>query len=297
MYPQYPYYSYSNECMNIPITFPAQHQDKQPGMEYMMNPKPIFDNPYYIPSNKLKNKVAIITGGDSGIGRAISILFAKEGCNIVIVYLNEDKDAELTKNIVERYGVKCLLIRKDLKNPESSKEITNEVINKFNRIDILINNCAVQYVQEDFLNISDEQLKETFETNIFSFFYLTKAVLPYLKPNSSIINTTSITAFNGKKNLVDYSASKGAITVFTKSLALNLANKKIRVNAIAPGPIWTPLTVSSFSASEVERFGLDTAMKRAGQPFELAPAYLYLASDDSRYVTGQVIHVNGGSIV
>ena len=297
MYPEYPYYSYANECLNIPVTFPPQRQDKQPGMEYLMEPKPIFDNPYYIPSNKLKGKVAIITGGDSGIGRAISILFAKEGANIAIVYLNEDKDAAFTKSIVEKYGVKCLLIRKDLRIPDSSKEIVQEVITKFSRIDILINNCAVQYVQNDILNISDEQLKETFETNIFSFFYLTKAVLPYLKPNSSIINTTSITAFNGKKNLIDYSTSKGAITVFTKSLALSLADKRIRVNAVAPGPIWTPLTVSSFSVREIERFGLDTAMKRAGQPFEVAPAYLYLASDDSRYVTGQVIHVNGGSIV
>ena len=299
MYPEYPYYSYTKECLNIPVTFPAQRQDKHPGIEYLMEPKPIFDNPYYISSNKLKGKVAIITGGDSGIGRAISILFAKEGANIVIVYLKEyeDKDAELTKNIVEKYGSKCLLIRKDLKNPDASKEIAEEVLNIFSRIDILINNCGVQYVQNDILNISNEQLKETFETNIFSFFYLTKAVLPYLKAGSSIINTTSITAFNGKRNLIDYSSSKGAVTVFTKSLALSLADKKIRVNAVAPGPIWTPLTVSSFSPQEVERFGLDTAMKRAGQPFEVAPAYLFLASDDSSYVTGQIIHVNGGSIV
>lgn len=297
MYPEYPYYSYTNECLNIPLTFPPDHQDKQPGMEYLMEPKPIFDNPYYIPSNKLKGKVAIITGGDSGIGRAISILFAKEGSNIVIVYLNEDKDAEFTKKLVENYGAKCLLIKKDLKNPDSSKEIVNEVINKFSKIDILINNCAVQYVQNDILNISNEQLKETFETNIFSYFYLTKSVLPYLKPNSSIINTTSITAFDGKKNLIDYSASKGAVTVFTKSLSLSLVNKRIRVNAVAPGPIWTPLTVSSFNIEEIQRFGLDTPMKRAGQPFEVAPAYIYLASDESKYVTGQIIHVNGGSIV
>lgn len=297
MYPEYPYYSYTNECLNIPVSFPGERQDKQPGMEYLMNPKPIFDNPYYIPSNKLKGKVAIITGGDSGIGRAISVLFAKEGASIVIVYLNEDKDAELTKKLVEGYGAKCLLLRKDLRKPESSKEIAQEVMNKFSRIDILINNCAVQYVQNNILNISNEQLKETFETNIFSYFYLTKAVLPYLKATSSIINTTSITAFNGKRNLIDYSSTKGAVTVFTKSLSLSLADKKIRVNAVSPGPIWTPLTVSSFSVEEIKRFGLDTPIKRAGQPFEVAPAYLYLASDDSRYVTGQIIHVNGGSIV
>jgi len=297
MYPEYPYYSYTNECLNIPITFPPQRQEKQPGLEYLMNPKPIYDNPYYIPSNKLKGKVAIISGGDSGIGRAISILFAKEGANIAIVYLDEDKDAEYTKMLVEKYGAKCLLLKKDLKNPDSSKEIVNEVIKSFSKIDILINNCAVQYVQENLLNISNEQLKETFETNIFSFFYLTKAVLPYLKPNSSIINTTSITAFDGKRNLIDYSSTKGAVTVFTKSLSLSLVDNRIRVNAVSPGPIWTPLTISSFSKEEVQRFGLDTPMKRAGQPFEVATAYLYLASDDSRYVTGQIIHVNGGSIV
>ncbi len=297
MYPEYPYFSYTTECLNIPITFPAQHQDIQPGMEYLMNPKPIFDNPYYVPSNKLKGKVAIISGGDSGIGRAISILFAKEGASIVIVYLNEDKDAEATKAIVQNYGAKCLTIKKDLRIPEASQEIVDLVLSKFSKIDIVINNCAVQYVQNSILDISNEQLKDTFETNIFSFFYLTKAALPYLKENASIINTTSITAFNGKINLIDYSASKGAVTVFTKSLALSLASKKIRVNAVSPGPIWTPLTPASFSAEEVERFGLDTALKRAGQPFEVAPAYLYLASDDSRYVTGQIIHVNGGSIV
>ena len=293
----YPYIGFKNESIRIPITFPKQHQDIQPGMEYKMEPLPIFDNPNYIPSDKLKNKVVIISGGDSGIGRAISLLFAKEGADIVICYFNEHEDANYTKRLVENCGRKCLLIPGDLRDPDLSTYITKVTISKFGKIDVLINNCGVQFPQNSILDISNKQLKDTFETNVFSFFYLTKAVLPYLNSNSSIINTTSITAFDGKKNLIDYSATKGAITVFTKSLALSLADKKIRVNAVAPGPIWTPLIPSSFNEDEVEIFGTDVALKRAGQPFELAPAYLYLASDDSKYVTGQILHVNGGSIV
>lgn len=293
----YPYIGFKNESIRIPITFPKQHQDIQPGMEYKMEPLPIFDNPNYIPSDKLKNKVVIISGGDSGIGRAISLLFAKEGADIVICYFNEHEDANYTKRLVENCGRKCLLIPGDLRDPDLSTYITKVTISKFGKIDVLINNCGVQFPQNSILDISNKQLKDTFETNVFSFFYLTKAVLPYLNSNSSIINTTSITAFDGKKNLIDYSATKGAITVFTKSLALSLAGKKIRVNAVAPGPIWTPLIPSSFNEDEVEIFGTDVPLKRAGQPFELAPAYLYLASDDSKYVTGQILHVNGGSIV
>lgn len=297
MYPEYPYYSYTNDCFNVPITFPPQHQEIQPGNEYLMNPKPIFDNPYYIPSGKLRGKVAIVTGGDSGIGRATSILFAKEGAFVVIVYLNEEKDAKYTESVITNYGGKCMLIQKDLRSEQNCMDIIDEVMQNVGKIDILINNAGVQFPKESILDISDEQLKDTFETNIFSYFYITKAALPHLKENSCIINTTSITAFDGKKNLIDYSASKGAVTVFTKSLALSLADKKIRVNAVAPGPIWTPLIPASFSKEEVSRFGLDVPMRRAGQPFELAPTYLYLASDDSRYVTGQILHVNGGSIV
>lgn len=296
-YTNYPYIGFKNESIRIPITFPKQHQDIQPGMEYKMEPLPIFDNPNYIPSDKLKNKVVIISGGDSGIGRAISLLFAKEGADIVICYFNEHEDANYTKRLVENCGRKCLLIPGDLRDPDLSTYITKVTISKFGKIDVLINNCGVQFPQNSILDISNKQLKDTFETNVFSFFYLTKAVLPYLNSNSSIINTTSITAFDGKKNLIDYSATKGAITVFTKSLALSLADKKIRVNAVAPGPIWTPLIPSSFNEDEVEIFGTDVPLKRAGQPFELAPAYLYLASDDSKYVTGQILHVNGGSIV
>lgn len=296
-YPFIPYVGYKDENVKTPLTFPPQHQNIQPGMEYEMNPLPIFDNPNYVASGKLQDKVVIISGGDSGIGRSISVLFAKEGADIVIAYFNEHEDANKTKQIVESYGRRCLLLPGDLRDENFSSYIVQSTINVFGKIDVLINNCGVQFPQNSILDISSEQLRDTFETNIFSFFYLTKAVLPYLEANSSIINTTSITAFEGKKNLIDYSATKGAITVFTKSLSLSLADQKIRVNAVAPGPIWTPLIPSSFTAKEVEVFGTDVPLKRAGQPFELAPAYLYLASDDSRYVTGQIIHVNGGSIV
>lgn len=296
-YPLIPYQGFKDENVRTPITFVAQHQDVQPGMEYEMKPNPIFENPNHIPSGKLQNKVVIISGGDSGIGRAVSVLFAKEGADIVISYLNEHEDASYTKQIVESYGRRCILIPGDLRDENLSTYIAETTMNAFGKIDVLINNCGVQFPQNSILDITSKQLKDTFETNIFTFFYLTKAVLPYLQANSSIINTTSITAFAGKKNLIDYSSTKGAITVFTKSLALSLADQLIRVNAVAPGPIWTPLIPSSFNEQEVEIFGTETPLKRAGQPFELAPAYLYLASDDSRYVTGQIIHVNGGTIV
>lgn len=296
-YPEYPYIGFKDQNVKTPLSFPKQHQDIQPGFEYLMSPPPIFDNPNAIPSNRLQDKVAIVSGGDSGIGRAISILFAKEGADIVIVYLNEHEDANNTKQVVESYGRRCLLIAGDLKDESFSSHIVQSTLHTFGKIDILINNCGVQFPQNSILDITSKQLRDTFETNIFSFFYLTKAVLPYLQAHSSIINTTSVTAYEGKKNLIDYSSTKGAISVFTKSLALSLANQKIRVNAVAPGPIWTPLIPASFSEDEVEIFGTDTPLKRAGQPFEVAPAYLYLASDDSRYVTGQVIHLNGGSMV
>ena len=296
-YPEYPYIGYKDENLKTPLTFPKQTQNVQPGMEYNMNPAPIFDNPNYIPSAKLQNKVVIISGGDSGIGRAISVLFAKEGADIVISYLNEHEDANYTKSLIKSCGRRCLLISGDLRDEKLSYYIANTTINAFGKIDVLINNCAVQFPQNSILDISSEQLKDTFETNFYSYFHLTKAVLPFLDANSSIINTTSVTAFEGHKTLIDYSATKGAISVFTKSLALSLADQKIRVNCVAPGPIWTPLIPASFNENEVEVFGTDVPLKRAGQPFEVAPAYLYLASDDSRYVTGQIIHVNGGTIV
>lgn len=298
MYPEYPYIGYKEEIKKVPLTFPKQHQNKQPGIESIMSPEPIFDNPNVPTGDKLTGKVAIITGGDSGIGRAVAILFAKQGADIAIVYLDEDDDAYITKQNVENYGRKCITIKGDLRNEDFSRVVVENVLTELGKIDILVNNCGYQMPQDSILDITKEQLLRTFETNVFSFFYLTKAVLPLLKAGSCIINTSSINSFHGNKTLIDYSATKGAITAFTKSMAQNLADKKIRVNEVAPGPIWTPLIPASFSKEEVEIFGNDVLLKRAGQPFEVAPAYLYLAcNDDSNYVTGQTIHVNGGNII
>lgn len=298
MYPNYPYLGYKENCKEVPIIFPKQHQNNIPGIESIMNPQPIFDNPSVPTGNKLCGKVAVISGGDSGIGRAVAVLFAKQGADIAIVYLNETEDAICTKQNVEAYGRKCILIKGDLRKEEFSKQVVETVLNELGKIDILVNNCALQIPQDSILDITAEQLKDTFETNVFTYFYLTKAILPLLKEGSSIINTSSINSFHGNKRLIDYSATKGAITAFTKSMAQSLADKKIRVNEVAPGPIWTPLIPSSFTAEEVETFGADVLLKRAGQPFEVAPAYLYLAcNDDSNYVTGQTIHVNGGNII
>lgn len=276
-------------------TLPPQHQDQQPGFEYLMDPRPVFDKPKK--AKKLAGKTAIITGGDSGIGRAVSVLFAKEGANVVIVYFNEHQDAEETKEYVEKEGVKCLLIAGDVGDEAFCNEVVRQASQAFPTIDILVNNAAEQHVQPSIEKITSHQLIRTFQTNIFSMFYLTKAVLPHLKKGSSIINTASITAYKGNKTLIDYSATKGAIVSFTRSLSQSLVQQGIRVNAVAPGPIWTPLIPASFAAKDVEVFGSDVPMERPGQPVEVAPSYLYLASDDSTYVTGQTIHVNGGTIV
>lgn len=297
MYPTYPYYGYEKKCENVPVSFPPQHQEKQPGLEYLMNPKPISDNPYYKGSGKLKNKTAIITGGDSAIGRAAAIAYAKEQADVVIVYLDEHKDAQETKKTIEKYGGKCLLIAIDLRKEDSSLEVVKQTVETFGQIDILVNNHAVQFPQDSLLDISAEQLLTTFQTNILSYFHLTKAVLPYLGPGYSIINTTSVNAYRGNQRLIDYSSTKGALVSFTRSLSLSLAKEEIRVNAVAPGPLWTPLIPSTFSAEDVKFFGIDTPARRVGQPFELAPVYVYLASDDSRYMSGQVLHLNGGEMV
>ena len=296
-YPIYPYYSKETVCTEKIIAFPPQHQDQQPGLEYLMNPRPIFDNPSYQGSGKLRNKVAIITGGDSGIGRAAAVAFAKEGANVVIVYLYEVPDAEETKRHIEQLGGRCLAIQADLRHKVESAPIVERTLQAFGKLDVLVNNIGVQFPQQSLLDITEEQLLNTFSTNIFSFFYMTQAALPHLKAGSSIINTASITAYRGNKQLIDYSSTKGAIVTFTRSLSMSLVDQNIRVNSVAPGPIWTPLTVSSYPADEVSTFGTDTPMKRAGQPFELAPAYVYLASDDSRFVTGETLHVNGGQFI
>lgn len=297
MYPKYPYFGYEIKCAPRPVTFPPQHQTRQPGIESIMVPRPIYDNPYYQGSGKLRNKVAIITGGDSGIGRAVAVAFAKEGADMAIAYLYERPDALETKAAVERLGRRCLLIEGDLRDEQFSKKVVNDTLQCFGHLDILVNNIGVQFPQQSILDISSEQLENTFRTNIFSFFYMTKAALPHLKCGSTIINTASITAYQGKEELIDYSSTKGAIVSFTRSLSLSLVKQGIRVNAVAPGPTWTPLIPSSYSAEEVKTFGLEVPMKRAAQPFELAPAYVYLASSDSSNVSGQVIHVNGGAMV
>ncbi len=300
MYPIYKKLSTREECEQVKVLFPPQHQQCQPGIENIMVPRPISNNPSYVGSGKLKGKVAIITGGDSGIGRAIAYIFVKEGADVVISYLDEHDDANETKACIEKIGGRCLLIPGDLKEESMSKVIVEKTIECFGKIDILVNNHAVQFIQRSILDITAEQLDFTFRTNIYPFFYLTKAVLPCLKKGASIINTASITAYRGEPLLIDYSATKGAVVAFTRSLSESLVSKGIRVNAVAPGPIWTPLIPASYSAKEVETFGSGTGkvpMDRAGQPFEVATSYVFLASDDSKYMSGQVMHPNGGAII
>ena len=276
---------------------PPQHQDQQPGMEYKLKPRPRSEDASYRGSGKLSGKIALISGGDSGIGRAVAIAFAKEGADVTIVYLNEHKDAEETRSQVEEEGRTCHLIAGDIGDKEFCRNAVEQTIGAFDQLDILVNNAAVQYPQESITDITAKQLQKTFQTNIFSMFYLVKATMPHFRKGSAIINTASVTAYRGSPNLLDYSATKGAIVSFTRSLAQALVEKEIRVNAVAPGPIWTPLIAASFPPDKVASFGSDVPMGRAGQPEEVAPSYVFLASDDSSYFTGQVLHPNGGEIV
>jgi len=262
-----------------------------------MIPRPVADNPAAHGCSKLENKIAFITGGDSGIGKAVAILFAKEGADIALSYLNEDKDAEETKTSIEKYGRKCLLIPGDISKESFCTKAVAKAVKQFGRIDILVNNAGIHWESKSLEEISTKQLVKTFETNIFSFFWITKAALSHMQKGSAIINTTSVTAYRGSAALIDYASTKAAIVGFTRSLAQNLIEKGIRVNAVAPGPIWTPLVVSTFEGEKVAKHGSDAPMKRAGEPVEVAPSFLFLACDDSSYITGQVLHPNGGEIV
>lgn len=279
------------------MSVPPQHQKQQPGKETLMNPAPEFIKPGYKGSDKLKGKVVVISGGDSGIGRATAVLAAREGADVGILYLNESEDARETERLVKKEGRKCMIVAGDIGSPDFCKKAIRQVEKELGRITTLINNAAEQHPKADFTDISPEQLERTFKTNIFSYFYLAQAAVPTFEEGDTIVNITSVTAYRGSEALVDYSSSKGAITAFTRSLSLQLASKKIRVNGVAPGPIWTPLIPSTFSEKKVSTFGDDTPLGRPGQPSEVAPCCIFLASDDSSYMTGQILHPNGGEVI
>lgn len=278
-------------------SIPAQKQTRQPGLESKMYPEPEYLKKDYCASNKLKSKVAIITGGDSGIGRAIAVAFAMEGAKLAAQYLDEHEDAKKTKQLVEEAGGECLLIPGDLRDIAFCQSVVDKTVKKFGKLNIVVNNAAEQFPQDDLLDIETDQLIDTFRVNVFPLFHIIRAAMPYLKKGSSIINTASVTAYRGSDHLLDYSATKGAIVSFTRSLSKQLIKKGIYVNAVAPGPIWTPLIASTFTAKEIKKFGTNTPMGRAGQPSEVSPCYVFLASDDSSYMSGQVLHPNGGEII
>jgi NAD(P)-dependent dehydrogenase (short-subunit alcohol dehydrogenase family) len=277
-------------------TMPGQQQERQPGREGPMDPQPDYE-PHFPGSGRLKGKVALVTGGDSGIGRAVAVLFAREGADVAIVYLDEGEDAEATKAAVEKEGRRCLAIAGDVGDEGFCRRAVERTVRELGRLDVLVNNAAEQHPKGSIEEISEEQLERTFRTNIFGYFHMTKAAVQHLKPGASIVNTTSVTAYRGSPQLLDYSSTKGAILAFTRSLAEALAEKGIRVNGVAPGPIWTPLIPSTFPEDKVKSFGANVPMKRPGQPNEVASCHLFLACEDSSYMTGQVLHPNGGEVV
>jgi len=276
---------------------PPQHQDRQPGLESEMTPRPASDDPTHRGSGKLDGKVALITGGDSGIGRAVAIAFAREGADVAIAYLDEHGDAAEAKRLVEAEGRTCFTVAGDIGDEAFCQTVVSQTVEALGGLDILVNNAAEQHPQDSIEGITAEQLERTFRTNIFAMFYLTKAAMPHLKPGSAIVNSCSVTAFKGSPQLLDYSATKGAIVAFTRSLSQGVVEKGIRVNSVAPGPVWTPLIPSTFPEDKVASFGKDVPMARPGQPEEIAPCYVFLASDDSSYITGQTLHPNGGTVV
>ncbi len=277
---------------------PPQHQDTQPGIQAELDPQPKVIRHLYKGANKLKNKVALITGGDSGIGQAVAVHFAREGADVAISYMEREQvDAEKTKELVEAEGRRCVLLPGDIREEAYCKHIVEETVAQLGKLNILVNNAALQLQHKTLESIEDKDLLDTFETNIYSMFRVTKAAVPHLHAGDAIINTTSVTAYQGRADLLEYSSTKGAIMTFTRALSSNLIEKGIRVNGVAPGPIWTPLNPASVSAKEVAQFGLDVPMKRPGQPCEVAPAYVFLASEDASYITGQVMHPNGGTII
>jgi NAD(P)-dependent dehydrogenase (short-subunit alcohol dehydrogenase family) len=276
---------------------PKQRQDRRPGLESAMTPKPVAEDARLKGSGKLKGKVALITGGDSGIGRAVAIAFAKEGADVAIAYLNEHDDAKQTEQLVRKHGRRCLLIPGDIGYESNCRDAVEQTVKHFGRLDCLVNNAAEQHPQDDITQIDREQLERTFRTNIFAMFFLTKAAMKHLKSGATIINTASITAYEGNPMLIDYASTKGAIVAFTRSLSQSVIGKGIRVNGVAPGPIWTPLIPSTFPPDKVKKFGTDTPMGRVGQPEEVANCFVFLASDDSSYIAGQMIHPNGGQVV
>ncbi|WP_295317534.1 SDR family oxidoreductase [Roseobacter sp.] len=282
--------------MNEEVKIPAQSQDDMPAHEHKMQPAPDF-MPRHPGAAKLDGKVALITGGDSGIGRAIAVLFAREGAKVAISYFDEDKDAGRTKSLVEEEGSEALLLPGDLGDKETATSVVEKTVEHFGQIDILINNAAMQWLDEDLTELSEETLRRTFDSNVMAYFFVTQAALPHLKEGASIINTSSVNAFAGMGSLISYSTTRGASLAFSRSLAANLADKGIRVNTVAPGPIWTPFIPGTMPADEVEDFGSQVPMGRAGQPWEVATAYLFFASSDGSYYTGQTMHPNGGMIV